>query len=234
VKCEDVRNRLEEFRSGELGAGISGLLSEHLSACASCSDELAALAREEELYRSYGERLHAELETGPGMWQGIRDSISPARETRPMVRKSFLQNLERLFPAPRFARYAAFAALVACASIAGTLLAVKMLKPEPQAVAGGAANPAQNGLEAALQSVQRAETEYVQAIGLLSDIVDRQKQMLDPTRRAELEKHLKSLDEEILRARQAYRAHPLDAELGIYMLTAYREKVELLQELATS
>jgi len=64
--------------------------------------------------------------------------------------------------------------------------------------------------------------------------VDKQKETLGSGQRAQLERNLAVLDQAIARARQAYHAHPSDPELGFYMLAAYREKVELLEELATS
>jgi hypothetical protein len=234
VKCEDVLPRLEDCSDAELESAVSVGIREHLLACRTCSEAYAELEREQGLYRSYATALNHDLNAGPEMWQEIQAAISPKRMPAPFHRWSLLEKFESLLPAGRFARYALFATAVACVSISGTLLALRLLAPRPEISVGMTASPfPQNSLESALHSVQRAELEYVQAIGLLSEIVERQKGMLEPAKRAEMEKHLKSLDEEIIRARQAFHSHPLDTELGIYMLTAYREKVELLQELAT-
>lgn len=235
MKCEDVVSRLEDYGYGELEAAISEDINEHLLACQACSEAFGVLEREQGLYHAYSSALSHDLIVGLEMWEGIRAAISSERVPAPVHRRTLLERLESLLPAGRFMRYALLAAAVACVSISGTLLAVKMLAPhtEIRVRTTGAPSP-QNSLEAALHSVQRAELEYMQAIGLLSEIVEKQKQTLEPAKRAEIDRHLKSLDEEIVKARQAFHSHPLDTELGIYMLTAYREKVELLQELATS
>lgn len=235
MKCEEVLPQLEEYIDGELEAAIWEDIKEHLLACRACSEAYGELERERGLYRAYASALNHDLNAGPQMWEGIRAAISSGRAPAPVPRRTLLERLESLLPAGRFMRYALFAAAVACVSIAGTLQAVRLLAPHPEISAGKkGAPPPQNGVEAALRSVQRAELEYMQAIGLLSKIVERQKQTLEPARRAEIDRHLDALDEEIVKARQAFHSHPLDTELGIYMLTAYREKVELLQELATS
>jgi len=177
-----------------------------------CLQAYEALGHEEEVYRSYSADLNDSLGAGPDVGTDPRGNISGCGSGTDRE-QGFLRAARNAFPGQRFARYATFAAVVACVSIAGTLVAVKMFSPLQPIVAG---NPplSQNSLEAALQSVQRAEVEYIQAIGLLSEIVERQKGMLEPVRRAEVENHLKSLDDEIARARQAYHSHPLDAELG--------------------
>jgi len=108
---------------------------------------------------------------------------------------------------------------------------------EPVATEKNAPKPLQQAepkdLQSALLSIQRAEQEYIAAIQILGGIVDKRKATLDPSLAAELERNLKEIDERIASTRQAYHAHPADPELAYYMLTAYRKKVELLEELAS-
>jgi hypothetical protein len=106
------------------------------------------------------------------------------------------------------------------------------LKPSDQKSA--VEDPAgDKGLEAAVRAIQRAEQEYLQAIQVLSAIVDQRKSTLQAGLVQEMERNLKSIDESIAATRQAYYSHPSDPYLAQYMLAAYSKKVELLQELAS-
>ncbi len=233
MNCKKVLTLIEDYHFGGLSQELAAEVASHLNSCTGCSRELESLVREEQLYHSYSGILERDLEIRPFMWQAVRSGLQKKADSRTGL-KSLLTVFEDWLPQSRAARYAVFAAFVACISIGGTLLAVRMLAPAAPERASSASLTPGSGLEAALQSLQRAETEYLGAIRILSAIVDKQKESLDPAQRAELERNLRALDQGIARARQAYHAHPSDPELGFYMLAAYREKVELLQELATS
>jgi hypothetical protein len=88
-------------------------------------------------------------------------------------------------------------------------------------------------LDAALRSIQRAEQEYLDAIRVLSAIVEKEKATINPGALAEFQRNLKMIDEHIAAARSAYYAYPSDPELAFYMLAAYSRKVEMLQDLAS-
>jgi len=230
MNCEKVLALIEDYHCGELSAELASLVTSHLQACPKCSLELKTLAAEDNLFHSYSESLDRNIEVKPRLWHSVRATVESEH-----ARGSFFARLEGWLPGSRVARYAMFAAVVACISVGATLLAVRIFAPAPQEHASNIERPSPpNSLEAALQSVQRAETEYLEAIRILSAIADKQKETLDPIKQAELDRNLKALDQEIVRARQAYHAHPSDPELGFYMLSAYREKVELLEELTTS
>ena len=68
---------------------------------------------------------------------------------------------------------------------------------------------------------------------MLTAVVEKQKSTLDPGIVREIQANLSLVDQHIAATRQAYYAHPADAELAISMLTAYSRKVELLQDLAS-
>jgi hypothetical protein len=83
----------------------------------------------------------------------------------------------------------------------------------------------QRSLQNALLAIQRAEREYVEAIRVLSGIVEVHKTSLDPKLAAELERNLKAIDEAIASTQKAYHEHPTDPELAQYMLAAYQKGV---------
>ena len=234
MNCEKVLTLIEDYHYGELSGDLASQVASHLTSCTNCARELEALIQEEALLRSYSDSLERNLDVRPGMWQAVQARQVPERARRSAL-PALIAYFEGWLPGSRLARYAIFAAVVACISVGGTLLTLRMLTPVSQErVSDTQYSSSRDGLEAALHSVQRAETEYLEAIRILSAIVDKQKETLDAGQRAELERNLRVLDQAIVKARQAYHAHPSDPELGFYMLAAYREKVELLEELATS
>jgi len=233
VNCERVLTLLEDYHYGEADRRLAAEVEAHLAACAECRSRLQILEQEDELYGSYSESLNRGLEVNPAMWDAIRPALAKEAPETVVAPSAWLPGLFAILPKARLARYAVFAAVVASLSIVGTLLTLRMFAPVEDRGANDRYAGSGSSLEAALHSVQRAETEYLQAIRILSDIVDRQKPSLDPGKRAELDRNLRALDLAIVKARQEYQAHPLDPELGFSMLAAYREKVELLQEAAS-
>jgi hypothetical protein len=239
VNCREFRSVIEDYHYGDLKAEVASEAQSHLSACSACSLELNLLADEDRLLRAYSESLQRHLDVSPAMWQRLRSGIQGEDASESTSSRwnlsGRISQISAWFVGSSLVRNMAFATVVAVLSIVGTLVAVRIFTPpQPRQHAASEDVPSQNSLEAAIRSVQRAELEYVQAIKLLSDMVDVQKDKLNPGQRAELERNLKAIDEAIAKARQAYHAHPDDPELGFFMLAAYREKVDLLQEIATS
>src|SRR5262249_37420333 len=83
------------------------------------------------------------------------------------------------------------------------------------------------------QLVGQAEQKYLAAVHLLSRDMRKHGPKLDPEVRARFEETLAAIDRSIADTRQAVRQHPTDPEAVRYMLTAYAEKVEVLQEMAS-
>jgi hypothetical protein len=231
MKCEQVRELLEDYRCNELPARETAAVADHLSACRECARATRALDAEEQLYAQYKSDLDRQLEVPPSMWGRVRRAL----DEREHSRDNWLGALFQYLPQSAVGRQALFAAALIVLSVGATLMAVRYyddLRAGPGGIlALGGTN--ERTLEAALQSIQRAEQDYLDAIRVLSDIVEKQKSTLDPRLVAELEANLKAIDKSIADTRRAYHEHPADAELAHYMLAAYSKKVELLQELAS-
>jgi hypothetical protein len=245
VKCADVLSVLEDYQDGELGKRRAGQVESHLLSCPSCARALALLKAEDDLYMQYAARLERDLQVSPEIWAKVRAGIGEmerAGRRSPVPSGRILGILSSLWPASPVARQVVIAAAVAIVSVAATLIAVRFyggadkgrgdvrgvaqMVPDTQ---GGD----QTSLESAMRSIQRAEQEYLQAIRILNEIVEKQKSSLDPGLLAELEQNLKIIDQNIAATRAAYYAHPSDPDLAHYMLSAYSRKVELLQDLAS-
>ncbi|MBZ5498383.1 MAG: zf-HC2 domain-containing protein [Acidobacteriia bacterium] len=237
MKCDQVRKMIEDYHYEELDERQAAEVAAHLRECGSCRRELDVLEGESRIYEAYAAKAESALEVPPDLWRraaagqalrpagGKQHSISPARR------------LSALLPARAWVRQALAAVLLVAISITGTLILVehyrvKHMTGSRQEVAP-AGDTGDASLDAALESIQRAEQEYLKAIRELSVIVEKQKSTLDPRILAELQTNLKLIDDHIAATRKAYYAHPRDAELALYMLAAYNRKVELLQDLTS-
>lgn len=91
MKCEECLPLIEEYVDGELDGRMIERLDAHLSACAACAEELAALRHEQELYANY----QRDLEVTPAHWNIVRARIeqerdaAPRAESRPSLRERF-------------------------------------------------------------------------------------------------------------------------------------------------
>ncbi len=106
MTCEDVRADLPLLVGGDLFSGGDGESDadlshgSHLSSCAACAEELAALERSRQAFLSLGEDAGA-----PGLWPDVRAVL--AAEGR-------LGEAAPAAPVYRFRRFAAAAAVLLC------------------------------------------------------------------------------------------------------------------------
>ncbi|NWG14318.1 MAG: hypothetical protein HXY20_12380 [Acidobacteria bacterium] len=223
MKCEEVRPHLEDLCAGELESDLSGRVMEHAQACVECRRELDLLKAEDRLYRSYAAHLGCRLSNETALWGRVSARLRSGERA-----PSGMTGALRSFFSPR---RVAYALVLVVLSVAGTLVTVGILQDSESRTASRISDD--RDLESAMRSIARAEREYLEAIRLLSGIVEKRKPSLDPELVAELERNLKAIDENIAATRQAFREHPSDPELALYMLAAYAKKVEILQEIAS-
>ena len=224
MKCQDVLQFIEEYHDGELETALEQEVAAHVRQCPECSRELATLRAEDDLYRAYAAGLHHEAMSGESvLWGRINARIGAAAKSTP----GWMDALRAAVTPRRLA----VALVLVVISVAGTLVTVRMLGDRPPV--GPAESVASGDLEMALRSIENAEREYLEAIRLLSNIVEKRKPALEPQLVAELERSLRDIDENIAATRRAFREHPSDPEFALYMLAAYARKVELLQEVAS-
>ncbi len=249
MNCKECRRLLEDYHDHELSERKSDAVRVHLGGCARCAAELRILESERALFERYRANQADEAAASGSGWESVQERISRLDEratSRPhRVPDGGGFGWLRSFMGSPLLRQAAYATLLIAVSVAGTLIMVRRDRSStPQTLVSGpaqhqgkvvpAAAEADNaGLDSAMRAVRRAEQEYIQAIQLLNEIVDRRKPSLDPRLVREMELNLKSIDQSIAATRRAYYERPSDPELAQYMLAAYSKKVELLQELAT-
>jgi hypothetical protein len=246
LKCTDVQAVLDEYLDGELEGDLLASLQMHFGNCVDCRAQVDLLIGEKALYRKYGEAIGRKLQPEERVWPAVQAALvkdTPAEESnsRPALPPDSGRGILSWLRSPsRWLPQLGLAACLVVISIAGTLYYVRHQnsdgRPETiRALTSDKSRPQSKdgGLEAAVQAIQRAEQEYLQAIQVLSNNVDQRKSTLEASLVDEMERNLRSIDESILATRKAYYSHPSDPYLAQIMLAAYSRKVELLQELAS-
>jgi hypothetical protein len=260
VKCADFQEVVEDYSEGTLDHELSAAIQLHLGECQDCLALLARIQAEERLFRDYGKTVVGDLKISPEMWPQIRSTLEQAGVIQPTPdctsqpgRRGRWWNPSSGWGA--WPRQLVFSALLVVISIAGTLLVVRYQghqnrtaevqpmsrPPAVRTVVTETVSPVRShgtggdrrSLEAAVRALQRAERDYLEAIQVLNDIVEKRKPTLQPDLLKDLEKNLRAADASIEATRRAYYSHPSDPYLAQYMLSAYRQKIELLQELAS-
>ncbi len=231
MNCGKVAERLEDYQYGELDPLERSGVATHLGACASCRRLLAELEAEAARYAGYGREVEHRLELAPRLWQGVEARLAEAPPGRLQWR--FRREGRRLALAAPAALVVLGGALAALELYHGSLRRGPELRAREEpggARAGSRAEIREAPASTPVAAIQRAEQDYLDAIGLVAGALDGQRSRLDPELRRALDRNLEVVDETIAATRKVYLAHPGDPELAEYLLTAYARKLEVLQE----
>jgi anti-sigma factor RsiW len=95
MNCEQVREKLEAYFDGELGAEERAAFEEALSGCPECEEELSALASIRSEMRASTEQDLAEVRF-EGLWEGVAADIRQSEGIQ-VVPESEPGPIERLF-----------------------------------------------------------------------------------------------------------------------------------------
>lgn len=235
MDCEEAQRRVEDLHDGELGGRDAAEISAHLASCAACAGLMRQLESESQFYRVFAAELDRQADQVAGRLPQIGIAAPNGRDSRSGGQR-WKRWLSPGVSSVGWGRQLAYATLLVVFSVGVTLMVVRDARLRSPGSgdtlvtgnAGGTGTVAE-----AMRSIRHAEQEYVDAIQILSGILDRQKPSLSREVVAQVEGNLRQIDESIAATRKAYYEHPADAELAHYMLTAYSRKVELLQELAS-
>lgn len=222
MKCEEVNRLIEDYSYGELENSLESGVARHLQACRECSQLLEDLTAEEKLFSSYAELTSRELEPDSSLWSKVRPRLE---ETPSKKGRAALWNRH----SPGLLRQLSYAMALVVVTIAATLVTLHYGGGDRKV--SEQVGKTDGSFQSAMRSIERAEQEYVNAITILTALAEKQKPKLDASMAAELEQNLRIIDQAIAATSKAYRARPHDPDLAFYMLSAYRKKVDLLQEL---
>jgi len=218
MKCSQAHELIGELLEETISEEDRQALEKHLESCPDCRDLLAD-------FREIKTQAAAlpKLDPSPAVWTNVLDGVRRDRRAKSVRAATTINWWDRLF-APGRPRYAFAAALALCLVIGGAVLIRSPRKTAVPAVAG-------NGDEYTMAKLQEAEIHYRLAILALSEAAAGQKTGLDAKTTESLEKDLRTIDAVIASCRDAVRRDPKSVEARVYLLGAYKGKVEFLDDI---
>jgi hypothetical protein len=141
MKCEVCSELLEEYLDGELALHDREQVDAHLLACVECSENLAALTAEQELFARYDR----EIEVPPFLWTRI--AAHTVSESNATAKRSWLASL---VGKPSLA--GALAVLLIAIALGVVYLRSKQKTPEPSVATTPSTTPAPNPVSKSVES----------------------------------------------------------------------------------
>ena len=212
MRCASARKLINDGLDGPLPPEKAAGLTRHLKQCPECR----AFARELESIVGEAGKLPG-LEPSAKVWPKIADGIRPTR-------------IETAAAAPRTVRWRYALAAVSILGVIGAGLFIG-LQYRRAAVSSGL--PERGTAAFTLAKLKEAQSYYERAIVALTEAVRSQEGGLEPALADVFERNLAGLDRTIQVCRQMADGNPDDPVLRAHLLTAYREKVSLFEEIVS-
>ena len=216
MKCAAARELISDYADGSLAPDREAELKAHLEGCRDCRElarDLASIVR--------GARSLASFEPSAAVWPKIAAGVKEARPeeaTETRVRRSGLAT----FWKPAAWAYATAATLVFVVVVG------LVIRQRPWSTTTARK---EGSVEFTLAKLQEAQGYYEKAIQALSEAVQSREEALDPRLAEVFNQNLAAMDETIQSCRQIIRQDPDNLTVRAYLLTAYREKVNFLEEM---
>jgi tetratricopeptide (TPR) repeat protein len=216
MKCATARKRISDYVDGALGPDGEAELKAHLEGCPDCRElarDFASIVR--------GAKSLSSPEPSAAVWSRIAAGVREARPAAPATapeKRTWL----RTFWRPAGWAYATAAALLLLA--VGGVIFRQVQKPAAGAEKG-------RSVEYTVAKLQEAQDYYEKAIQALNEAVESQEGGMDPRLAEVFNRNLAAMDETIQACRRIIRQDPENVTVRAYLLTAYREKVNFLEEM---
>jgi tetratricopeptide (TPR) repeat protein len=214
MKCAKAKKWISHDIDDGLNSAQKRVLEAHLQACPECQKlrenfkKITAAAQKLEEFSPRGET-----------WFKIASQMKAKQNgTVQPVRKG----LKGFFPSPRVLVWTASAALLFVV-VAGTFFfGPKIWKQDP------------GSQKYVLSKLGNAERHYQKAIEALWQAVSSQKEDIDPQLYAVFQKNLDIIDQSIIACKEAVLSRPDSLDSRNFLLAAYKEKRNLLEEMMTA
>jgi anti-sigma factor RsiW len=216
MKCAAAQELISDYVDGGLAPDREAELKAHLEGCRECREvarDFASIVQ--------GAKGLVSFEPSEAVWPKIAAEVRhPFREAPATARgrRSWLGP----FWKPAGWGYAVAAALVLVV-VGGIVIRQKPWLPAAAAKEGS--------IEVTLAKLQEAQVYYEKAIQALSEAVHSQEGGIDPRLAEAFNRNLAAMDETIQSCRQIIKQDPDSLTVRTYLLTAYREKVNFLEEM---
>jgi tetratricopeptide (TPR) repeat protein len=215
MRCRKAHEYISRSVDGELAGRQAARLGRHLGSCGECRALL------EDLRKIVGGATELDRpEPSDRVWRNIRTGLAAA-DVKPLVEGISLE------PRPFFGlgapalRYAGVAALAVVLVVSGVVIGTRL---------GRQGTPAgsDRGEKYTLAKLDEAERYYQQAIKSLSEAFISERGALVPQVAELFDRNLAVIDATIQACRRAVLEEPDDLQARSYLLSAYTEKVTLL------
>ena len=218
MRCSKARKLISEYIDNNLRAKQRLLLEGHLEHCLDCQQLLKDFQGITEKAKNLDK-----LTPSPQSWLKIKAKLETEPQdalTLPLQKKEWFKSL---FTQPRL-KYALSSALVLLLIIGVVTLGLWFSRGK-----GVVGKDDMNGYTYA--KLKEAERHYQLAIKALEEAVLAQQGEVDPLTLAVFRKNLEIINSSIISCQRALQEDPKDIETQNYLLFAYMEKVDLLNEM---
>ena len=215
MKCAAAQEMINDYVDGSLAPDLEAELRAHLEGCRDCLElarDFGSIVRGAKGLRTFEPSLEVWPKIAAGVREALQEAPASAREKR-----SWLGTLWK----PAGWAYAAAAAL-ALVVVGGLVIGQK-----PWSILG---RSKERSVEFTLAKLQEAQGYYEKAIRALGEAVRSQEGGMDPRLADVFNRDLAAMDETIQSCRQIIQQDPDNLTVRAYLLTAYREKVNFLEE----
>ena len=213
MKCAKAKKWISEYIDGGLNREKASSLEKHLETCQACRKLLAD-------FRQIKQRAKGLKKTDPSTqaWFRIQERLRERTQAPvPAPRVRFL-----FFPARL--RYAVSAALLLLVVTGAVIIGLRIWN-RGDMITGN------NGQQYALAKIQEAEQHYKLAIKALWEAVQAQQENFDPKIAEMFRINLELIDASLADCRRAVASDPSDLESRYYLLSVYKKKAELLDNM---
>jgi len=215
MKCAAAQELISEYVDNSLAPDRETELKAHLEGCRDCRElarDFASIVQ--------GAKGLASYEPSAAVWPKIAAEL---REARPGASAGTRERRAWLgtFWKPVGWVYAAAAALIL------VVVGGVVIRQKPWSAA---AAPNEGSVEFTLAKLQEAQGYYEKAIQALSEAVKSQENSMDARLAEVFSRSLAAMDETIQSCRQIIQEDPDNLTVRAYLLTAYREKVNFLED----
>jgi len=214
MKCKTAKQWISEYIDGDLDATKKKQLDAHCARCADCQKLL-------EDFRTISAGAK-NLDTYPppeNTWGKIRDRMTSGGQGV----LTLAPHKQAWFGFPRLSYVLSAVLLVAFISL--------VIIYGPRYWSGQATIPELENTNYTLAKLEEAEHHYQMAIKALSEAAMAQKEQLDPQVAEVFRTNLELIDRSIDACRQAVLNNPSDIESRKFLLAAYKEKTDLLNDI---
>lgn len=212
MRCAQIKEWISDYIDGELDHSRSVVLEQHLEECRECRQWMEDM---QTIKQTAGQ---LENPVPSSEWKTIQSQL---RQPKAGSSRSFKP--VRLFPGfkPALTAAAAVFLIVAAAVISWNIFDFP------------AGLSKTDGRETAIAKLNEAENHYQKAIQSLKEAAEAREGSLDPNVMLIFEANLDIINSSIAACKQAVNYNPGDLDTRNFLLTAYREKMDLLYRMVT-